>query len=339
MTLVGKSLTPDFLVGYLGDELYKISETVSAPYGNPPDQRSVEHLLDSSVIVINKQSGPSSHQVAAWLRDSFELKLTGHGGTLDPDVTGVLPITIGKSSKVTKVLQESSKEYICLLELSKSFSQDKIQGVLNKFIGPIYQIPPHQAAVKRELRIRRIYDIELLEHDAKLTLFRVECEGGTYIRNLCEDIGSILGVRSKMAQLIRTKAGPFRLEDSLTLIEAHDIFRLWKETNADSNLKSILRPLEEMLVDLPVMEVKDSAVDALCHGAELGIPGLSSISKEIKRGQLVSIVTTRGESVALARATMGGQEIIDNLKGKGKVARLERVIMERGTYPREWKSR
>ena len=104
-------------------------------------------------------------------------------------------------------------------------------------------------------------------------------------------------------------------------------------------MKSILRPLEEMLLDLPVMEVKDSAVDALCHGAELGIPGLSSISKEIKRGQLVSIVTTRGESVALARATMGGQEIIDNLKGKGKVARLERVIMERGTYPREWKSR
>ena len=337
--LVGKLLTLDFLAGCLGDELYKISETVSAPYGNPPDQRSVEQLLESSVIVINKQSGPSSHQVAAWLRDSFELELTGHGGTLDPDVTGVLPITIGKSSKAIKVLQESSKEYICLLELSKSFSQDKIQSVLNKFIGPIYQIPPHQAAVKRDLRIRRIYDIELLEHTSKSTLFRVECEGGTYIRNLCEDIGSILGVRSKMAQLIRTKAGPFRLEDSITLVEAHDLFQSWKETKNDAALKSVLRPLEEMLADIPLMEVKDSAVDALCHGAELGIPGLSSISKEIKRGQLVSIITTRGESVALARATMNANEIVDNLKGKGKVARLERVIMQRGTYPREWKSR
>ena len=337
--LVGKLLTLDFLAGCLGDELYKISETASAPYGNPPNQRSVEQLLESSVIVINKQSGPSSHQVAAWLRDSFELELTGHGGTLDPDVTGVLPITIGKSSKAIKVLQESSKEYICLLELSKSFSQDKIQSVLNKFIGPIYQIPPHQAAVKRDLRIRRIYGIELLEHTAKSTLFRVECEGGTYIRNLCEDIGSILGVRSKMAQLIRTKAGPFRLEDSVTLVEAHDLFQSWKETKNDAALKSVLRPLEEMLVDIPVMEVKDSAVDALCHGAELGIPGLSSISKEIKRGQLVSIITTRGESVALARATMDANEIVDNLKGKGKVARLERVIMQRGTYPREWKSR
>ena len=339
MMLVGKLLTLDFLAGCLGDELYKISETASAPYGNPPNQRSVEQLLESSVIVINKQSGPSSHQVAAWLRDSFELELTGHGGTLDPDVTGVLPITIGKSSKAIKVLQESSKEYICLLELSKSFSQDKIQSVLNKFIGPIYQIPPHQAAVKRDLRIRRIYDIELLEHTSKSTLFRVECEGGTYIRNLCEDIGSILGVRSKMAQLIRTKAGPFRLEDSVTLVEAHDLFQSWKETKNDAALKSVLRPLEEMLVDIPVMEVKDSAVDALCHGAELGIPGLSSISKEIKRGQLVSIITTRGESVALARATMNANEIVDNLKGKGKVARLERVIMQRGTYPREWKSR
>ena len=75
--------------------------------------RSVQDLLKSGIIVINKQAGPSSHQVAAWLRDSFELEATGHGGTLDPNVTGVLPVSIGRASKVIKVLQESSKEYIC----------------------------------------------------------------------------------------------------------------------------------------------------------------------------------------------------------------------------------
>ena len=101
-----------YSVGSLGDNLYKISDTVSAPYGTPPDERSVEQLMESSVIVINKQAGPSSHQVAAWLRDSFELKQTGHGGTLDPNVTGVLPISIGRASKVIKVMQESSKEYV-----------------------------------------------------------------------------------------------------------------------------------------------------------------------------------------------------------------------------------
>jgi len=336
---VGKLHTLDFLVGCLGGKLYKINETTGAPYGMPPEKRTIDQLLESSVIVINKQAGPSSHQVAAWLRDSFKLKLTGHGGTLDPDVTGVLPVTLGKSSKVIKVLQESSKEYICLLELGKSFGRGKMQQVLNEFIGPIYQIPPHQAAVKRELRIRRIYDIELLEHQKKQTLFRVECEGGTYIRNLCEDIGSILGVRSKMAQLIRTKAGPFSLADSVTLLEAHDFFLSWKETKDGDMLRSIMRPLEDMLIDIPLIEVKDSAVDAICHGAELGIPGLSSISKDIKRGQLVTIMTTRGEAIAIARATMDSDEIVNNNHGKGRVAILERVIMERGTYPREWKSK
>ncbi len=319
--------------------MHRISETTIGPYGSPPDNRTVEHLLESSVIVINKQAGPSSHQVAAWLRDSFELKLTGHGGTLDPDVTGVLPITIGRSSKITKVLQQSSKEYICLLKLERAFGKDRILKIFSKFIGPIYQIPPHQAAVKRELRIRRIYDIELIELGSKLVLFRVECEGGTYIRNLCDDIGSILGVRSEMVQLIRTKAGPFHLKDSITLVEAHDIFKSWKETKDTKLLFSILKPLESMLVDLPTIEVKDSAVDALCHGAELGIPGVFSISKDVKRGQLVSIKTGRGEAIALARATMDSKELSSNLKLKGCVARLDRVIMERGTYPREWKSK
>jgi len=319
--------------------LYKISETTSSPYGSPPKERTVDQLLNSSVVIINKQAGPSSHQVAAWLRDSFELNSTGHGGTLDPSVTGVLPISIGQSSKAIKVLQESSKEYICLLKLSKTFNQTKILNIFEKFTGPVYQIPPRQAAVKRELRIRRIYEIELLEHKSNLILFRVECEGGTYIRNLCSDIGSALGVRGIMEQLIRTKAGPFNLKDSITLLEAHDIFQSWKESKDNKILEPILKPLETMLVDLPTIEVKDSAVDALCHGAELGIPGVSSVSKNMRRGQLVSIKTTRGEAVALARSSIDSNELISNANSKGRVAKLERVIMERGTYPREWKSK
>ena len=96
--------------------MYKIADTASAPYGTPPSERSIEQLLESSVVIINKQAGPSSHQVAAWLRDSFELNSTGHGGTLDPNVTGVLPVSIGQASKVIKVMQESPKEYLCLMK-------------------------------------------------------------------------------------------------------------------------------------------------------------------------------------------------------------------------------
>ena len=319
--------------------MYKISSSTNAPYGTPPSLRSIEELLKSGIVVINKQAGPSSHQVAAWLRDSFELQTTGHGGTLDPNVTGVLPVSIGKASKVIKVLQESSKEYICHLKLSKDPGREKLDEVFSKFVGPIYQIPPIQAAVKRELRIRRIYELEILEHTSTSVLFRVDCEGGTYIRNLCDDIGSVLGIRGVMDQLIRTKSGPFKLEDSCSLIEAHDIFQNWKSSSNESRLKKILRPLEDMLVDLPKLEVKDSAVDAICHGADLAIPGISAVSKKLKRGQLVSLISGQGEVIALGRATISAKEIIDNKNEKGKAVKLERVIMERGTYPREWKSK
>jgi len=319
--------------------LYKIADTASAPYGTPPSERSIEHLLESSVVIINKQAGPSSHQVAAWLRDSFELNSTGHGGTLDPNVTGVLPVSIGQASKVIKVMQESPKEYVCLMKHYQSQRKANVLDMFTKFTGPIYQIPPFQAAVKRELRIRRIYEIEMLEHSSKKTLFRVLCEGGTYIRNLCEDIGSALGSGGIMEQLIRTKSGPFDIENSITMIEAHDMYKAWKDSGDQTKLSSILKPLEDMLVDIPSIEVKDSAVDALCHGADLGVPGVAMVSKNMKRGQLISIKTTRGEAIALARATVNADEIAEKPRSKGKVAKLERVIMQRGTYPREWKTK
>jgi H/ACA ribonucleoprotein complex subunit 4 len=142
-----------------------------------------------------------------------------------------------------------------------------------------------------------------------------------------------------MDQLIRTKSGPFTLEDSVTLIDAHDNYKEWKKSGDSYRISSILRPLESMLIDLPLIVVKDSAVDALCHGADLGFPGVVSVSKKMRRGQLVSIGTNRGEAIALGRATVDAEEIAKNPKSKGKVARLERVIMERGTYPREWKSK
>ena len=156
---------------------------------------------------------------------------------------------------------------------------------------------------------------------------------------ICEDIGSALGSGGVMEQLIRTKSGPFDIENSVTMVEAHDMYKIWKDTGDATDLCSILRPLEDMLVDIPIIVAKDSAVDALCHGADLAIPGVASLSKNMKRGQLISIRTLRDEAIALARATVNADEVVEKINGKGKVAKLERVIMERGTYPREWKTK
>ena len=124
------------------------------------------------ILNLNKPFGITSRRAMDQVQRLLQVKKAGHGGTLDPNVTGVLPISIGRASKAIKVMQESSKEYICLMKHNSKVGEKSVQKMFKKFIGPIYQIPPLQAAVKRELRIRRIYEIEMLEHTPKNTLFR-----------------------------------------------------------------------------------------------------------------------------------------------------------------------
>ena len=319
----------------LRDGMLPVADADAGPFGSPPGEREVAQLLESAVVVIDKPAGPTSHQVAAWVRDMLGVGQAGHGGTLDPQVTGVLPVAVARATRALRVMQESRKEYICVMAHTQAVAEDALREQFAKFTGPLFQVPPKQAAVKRQLRVRRVYELELLEHAGRESLFRVACEGGTYIRNLCRDIGRILGSGSSMAQLRRTRSGPFGEADAVPLIALRDAFAV-HETDDDTALRELLRPLEELLQDLPRMELKDSAVDAICHGADLGGPGVTAISSSLRRGQLVALMTLRGEAVALARATRHA----DEMQGaEGTVARLERVLMERSTYPRQWKSR
>jgi len=317
------------------DGMLAVADADAGPFGSPPGERDAPQLLESSVVVIDKPAGPTSHQVAAWVRDMLGVGQAGHGGTLDPQVTGVLPVAVGRATRALRVMQESRKEYICVMAHAQPVAEDALREQFAKFTGPLFQVPPKQAAVKRQLRVRRIYELELLEHAGRESLFRVACEGGTYIRNLCHDIGRILGSGSSMAQLRRSASGPFGEGDAVPLIALRDAFVAHKAGD-DSALRRLLRPLEELLQDLPRMELKDSAVDAICHGADLGGPGVVAVSSSLRRGQLVALLTLHGEAVALARATRHADELPG---AEGTVARLERVLMERSTYPRQWKSR
>ena len=317
------------------DGMLAVADADAGPFGSPPGERDAPQLLESSVVVIDKPAGPTSHQVAAWVRDMLSVGQAGHGGTLDPQVTGVLPVAVGRATRALRVMQESRKEYICVMAHAQPVAEDALREQFAKFTGPLFQVPPKQAAVKRQLRVRRVYELELLEHASRESLFRVACEGGTYIRNLCHDIGRILGSGSSMAQLRRSASGPFGEGDAVPLIALRDAFVAHKAGD-DSALRRLLRPLEELLQDLPRMELKDSAVDAICHGADLGGPGVVAVSSSLRRGQLVALLTLHGEAVALARATRHADELPG---AEGTVARLERVLMERSTYPRQWKSR
>lgn len=319
--------------------LTKAEDTTNPKYGHQPSQRPPEEYIKYGTINLDKPAGPTSHEVAAWVKKIMKLNVIGHGGTLDPKVTGILPVTLEDATKVVQAFLYSGKEYVCVMKLHGDAQEAKIKQVLHEFEDEIYQRPPLRSSVKRQLRTRRIYYIDYLETDERNVLFIVGCEAGTYIRKLCFDIGEILGVGAHMQELRRTRSGPFT-ENSDSRVTLHDVaywFGEWEKRKDEAILHKFIVPMEEALSLLPKVTVRDSAVDALCHGANLTAPGVLQVESGIKKGSVLAVFTLKGEAVALGKAVASTEEMMD-LK-HGEVAKLERVLMERGTYPKVWKTR
>jgi len=252
-------------------------------------------------------------------------------------VTGILPITLEEARKIVQALLFSGKEYVCVMKLHGDASQNRVEAVLKEFENTIYQRPPLRASVKRQLRTRKIYYIDFMEMEGRNVLFKVGCEGGTYIRKLCFDIGEVLGCGAHMQELRRTRAGPFvEGEGTVTLHDVAYWFMEWQKQGDDKILRKIIQPMEKALALVPKIYIRDSAVDAICHGANLTAPGVLSLETNIQKDSLVAIFTLKGEAVALAKALASTEEIL-NME-HGMVAQTKRVLMPRGTYPKCWKS-
>jgi H/ACA ribonucleoprotein complex subunit 4 len=206
---------------------------------------------------------------------------------------------------------------------------------MDEFVGEIYQKPPLRSSVKREPRKRTIYRLIVNELDGRIVLFTCSCQAGTYIRKLCSDVGEVLGCGAHMRELRRTRAGPFSEEDGLVNLHQLSAAESDFEAGNPETLRKIIKPMELALESMPRIEVRDSAVDAICHGADLAIPGIVKIDSKIEKKNAVAVFTLKGEAVALGRALMTSREILD--LEKGAAAKTERVLMERGTYPAMWK--
>jgi len=314
--------------------LVKAHDLSDQRYGCVPEDRSIEELLDRGGINLDKPYGPTSHEVASWVKRILKIRRAGHSGTLDPNVTGVLPIMLGSATKIVKTLLLAPKEYVCLMRLHHPVSEDRIGEVCAEFTGRIYQRPPVKSAVKRILRVRTVYYIRIEEIVGEDVLFTVGCEAGTYIRKLCHDIGIALGVGAHEAELRRTKAGPFDESDLVTLHDLCDAYATWKESGDETAMRSVIHPAERALTHLPHVTIRDRAVDAICHGASLAVPGLLTLSKGIMIGDTVAVYTRKGEAVSLGTARMSDEEM---LRAKTGIAvRTSRVLMKTGTYPKGW---
>ncbi len=321
------------------EEILKASESTNPEYGfSSLENLPIEYLLENGVITLDKPAGPTSHEVVTWVKKILDVERAGHGGTLDPSVTGVLPTGIGNATKAMQALLYAGKEYVCILELHQHVEETEIRHVINEFVGKLYQKPPLKSSVKRVLRVREIYYNEIIEIKGRIVLFRVGCQAGTYIRKLCFDIGEALGVGGHMRELRRTRVGNFREDEHLcSLYDLKDAYIFWKEDGDDRLLRRYVQPLEFGVGHLPYIKVRDSAVDAICHGANLAATGVVALSSGLKKGDMVVLKSLKEEAIALAKCTENSEKIA---KAKsGIIATSERVLMVRGRYPQMWKKR
>lgn len=309
---------------------------VSKPsnHGINPENLSIEQLLASGFILLDKPPGPTSHQVASWVRDLLGLERLGHGGTLDPFATGVLPLMAGKSMKLTKGILKTDKTYIAVLKFAQETNTEALNDVIGKLTGRIYNVPPEISAVKVQVRTRKIYSFEVIEATSKQAIVKIACEAGTYIRTIARDMGLLLGYNVQLKELRRDNSGRFSLTDCVTLQEIADAVWLWKECGNSTALEKIIHPTEKLLLDKPYIIVKDSAASALCHGAPLLRPGLIEVSDKLSSGLEVAAFTSKNEVVGIVKMSKGFTEISNETSGE--IGKPVMILMEQERYPPQW---
>ncbi|NAZ34575.1 MAG: RNA-guided pseudouridylation complex pseudouridine synthase subunit Cbf5 [Pyrobaculum sp.] len=313
----------------------KTQEGTNPEWGRPPSQRPAEEHIRYSLVLLDKPRGPSSHEVAAWVKKILGVDRAGHAGTLDPKVSGVLPIAVAEGTKVLMALSRSDKVYVAVAKFHGDVDVERLRAVLQELQGAIYQKPPLRSAVKRQLRTRRVYSLELLEVDGRYAVIKMHVEAGTYARKIIHDIGEILGVGANMRELRRVAVSCFAEDETVTLQDVADAYYIWRKYGDDTYLRKVLLPIEEVARHLPKIWVRDSAVDALCHGAPLAAPGVAKFEIPFSRGELVALFTLKGELIGVGRALVDGEEV--KKMERGLVARTDRVVMRRGTYPPMWR--
>lgn len=308
------------------------------PQGCSPLKRPIEEYIKSGFINLDKPASPSSHEVVAWVKRILRVEKTGHSGTLDPKVTGCLIVCIERATRLVKSQQGAGKEYVCIFRLHSAVEDVKlVQQNVERLTGALFQRPPLISAVKRQLRVRTVYECKMLEYnkDSAMGVFWVSCEAGTYIRTMCVHLGLFLGVGGQMQELRRVRSGiQSEKEGMYTMHDLLDAQWLYDHQKDESYLRRVIKPLEALLTSHKRIVIKDSAVNAVCYGAKIMLPGVLRYENGIEIDEEIVIVTTKGEAVCLAIAQMTSAVMATT--DHNIVAKIKRVIMERDTYPRKW---
>ncbi len=244
-------------------------------------KKSINELLEFGIIILDKPANMTSFDVSDFVRRKLKLRKTSHFGTLDPMVTGVLPVALNRACKLTGFFLGEDKEYIGTMRIHEDVAVEKIRDIIKKgFIGKIMQLPPVRSRVKRQEREREIKRFEILGKNGKEVSFIVECQGGTYIRKLVHDLGEEMGVGAHMTKLRRVRAGIFSEKEAVQLKDLENI--------GEEKLREMIIPAEIVSEVYPAIEVKEQFVDKLLHGSPLHDEFLIKKIK-LERNKIVSV--------------------------------------------------
>lgn len=311
--------------------------------GHSPLQRPLNEYIANGCINLDKPANFSPREVVAWIKSVLCVKNIGHSENLDSvtnkHVMGNLILCFGKAKRLVTTQRVGSKEYICIVRFHKTIAggASQISKTLENLTGMLFQKSLTISKTKHHLRIHIIYKNKLIEYDnhRHVAVFWVSCDAGTCIKSFCSHVGLFLGVESHILELRRVRSGILTEKDNMvTMQNVLDAVWLFNTTKNESYLRRLIMPIEVLLTNFKRLVVKDSAVNAVCYGAALMIPGLLRFENTINLNDEVVIMTTKGEAIAIGLANMNTAMLFsyDN----GSVAKIKIVIMERDAYPKRW---
>jgi H/ACA ribonucleoprotein complex subunit 4 len=317
-------------------EVIPIYEEATDPkYGEYPEKRNLQQKVEHGFILLDKPPKTRSRTaavIAKKLISPLGVTKVGYSGTLDPNVTGLLPLALNSANKAISVLLFGGKEYVALMHLHKEVAEEKLKEILNGVIGRITQLPPVRSNVKRQYREREVYYLDILDIEGKDVLFKIGVESGTYIRKLIHDMGEKLGVGAHMVELRRTKVSTLDEKDHMvTLQDLEDAMYYHEKENDDRQLLYAIQNIEVAVDFLPKVYISDTAVDTICHGSPLAVPGIVKMSK-FEVGETIFLSTLKGELIGLGKSVLSTKDILEGKKGIA--IKTDSVIMKTGIYPK-----
>ncbi len=250
-------------------------------------KKTTEELLEFGIINLDKSSGPTSFDSSEFVKKKLGLRKTSHFGTLDPKVTGVLPVALNRACKLTGFFLGEDKEYIGIMNIHEDISKKEVEkAIKEKFLGKILQLPPVKSRVKRQEREREIKAFDIIEKEEHNFLFRAECQGGTYIRKLVSDLGEYLKTGAHMLELRRMRAGIFKENHErypcINLYDFEKAVEEYKKGN-EEEIRKIIIPAEIICEVYPVIQIKEENLKKILTGKPINKEDLKKIDKEYSK--------------------------------------------------------